>query len=101
MARISYGLNGTSTSRALAAGLCAEIIKRRPTIINAREVYMSWGIEGLSRAEETLATFHILEEADWVRSMKCKATKLNGRPRQDFEVNPKLSQNLKTYKSQF
>lgn len=101
MARITYGLNGVSTGSALAAGLCAEIINRSLTVINAREVYMNWGIKGLSRAEETVATLRILEDADWVRSMRCKATKLNGRPRQDFVVNPKLSQNLKTLKTDF
>lgn len=101
MAKITYGLNGVSTGSALAAGLCAEIIKRHPAIINAREVYMSWGINCLSRAEETVATLRNLEEAGWVRSMRCKATKQNGRPRQDFDVNPKLYQNLRTYKSQF
>jgi hypothetical protein len=67
--------------------LARAILERQPERINAREVRRSWRLPGLREAAEVNVAIKSLIEARWLVEVQDKA---RGRPRQDFEVNPRV-----------
>ncbi len=85
MAKRAFG----ETDR-LAATLGAAILERKPERVNGREIYKNWNLPGIKDTVNATLALNALTEANWLRSSSTSPTQSGGRPRADFEVNPRL-----------
>lgn len=70
-----------------AATLARAILKRRPAIINAREVRRDWRLPGLTKSGEFNAAADLLVELGWLTPIGGRQGGTPGRQRVDFKVH--------------
>jgi hypothetical protein len=73
-----------------SASLARWIMKNKPSIVNARNLYRHEDIDGLNNAAAVKEAIPLLVEAGWLRPKPSREGGGYGRPRSDFEVNPRL-----------
>lgn len=86
----ALGGAGRDQGEAAAAGLLKQIRHRGARSVNAKEIYRSWSLPGLTSAKPVSAALEALSEAGWVRRGRDEAQSKNGRPPNDWAVNPLL-----------
>lgn len=74
----------------LAATLARWIMKERPKLVNARDLRRKARLPGLRDAAKVKLALAALVEADWLRHVLDQPGEQGGRPREDYEVNPRL-----------
>lgn len=74
----------------LAATLARWILRERPTVVNARALRRKARLPGLREAEKVKVALNALVEADWLRPVFSRSGDNAGRPREDYQVNPRL-----------
>jgi putative DNA primase/helicase len=72
------------------AALGREIIKRRVTVINARDVRREWRLPGMREASAVSAAISALVEAGWLVPIPTRDGGTAGRQRQDYAVDPRV-----------
>jgi hypothetical protein len=90
MAERAYGDAGLPKAQKQVVMLAREIMKRRPDVINVRDVGREWKIPGLKDTGPVSAACEELVEACWLDPAPTREGNKQGRKRKDFKVNPKL-----------
>jgi len=93
MAKRAFGENALSETDRLAATLGAAILERKPERVNGREIYKNWNLPGIKDTVNATLALNALTEANWLQSSSTSPTQSGGRPRADFEVNPRVFDN--------
>lgn len=88
MAARVYGDAALPESDRLAAIVARWILSERPQVVNARDLRRKARLPGLREAAKVQLALATLVEADWLRPSFPSGEK--GRPREDYEINPKL-----------
>jgi hypothetical protein len=90
MAERAYGDAGLPKAQKQVVMLAREIMKRRPEMINVRNVVREWKIPGLKEAQLVSAACKELVDANWLDPAPTRTGDRQGQNRKDFKVNPKL-----------
>jgi len=90
MAERAYGDAGLPKAQKQVVMLAREIMKRRPDVINVREIGREWRILGLKDSGPVSAACDELVEAHWLDPAPARSGSRQGRKRKEFKVNPKL-----------
>jgi hypothetical protein len=90
MAERAYGDAGLPKAQKQVVMLAREVMKRRPDVINVREISREWKIPGLKDAQLVSAACNELVDANWLDPAPTRTGGRQGQKRKDFKVNPKL-----------
>ena len=90
MAERVFGDAALPEADRLAATVARWILRERPTVVNARALRRTARLPGLREAEKVKVALNALVEADWLRPIFNRSGDNAGRPREDYQVNPRL-----------
>jgi hypothetical protein len=90
MAQRAYGDAAVSKAERLGAALARHLVRAMPEVINARDLYKSKLVQGLTTAEEAEIAIQVAVEAGFLAPAPSRAGETEGRPRKDYRVNPRL-----------
>ena len=90
MAERVFGDAALPEADRLGATLARWILKERPKLVNARDLRRKARLPGLRDGTKVKLALAALVEADWLRPAVDPSGDRLGRPREDYQVNPRL-----------